>query len=100
MSFYNTILEQLGGNKFLTMTGVTNLIKSDKDLYLSMKLRRNKSKAQYLKITLNANDTYTMEFSKFNKQFDKTVVSLHENVYCDMLTKIFEDVTGFYTKLF
>ena len=44
------ILKQLGGNKFLAMTGAKNLAYDDNSL--NMKLPKNMSQANYLKITL------------------------------------------------
>jgi hypothetical protein len=95
------ILRQLGGNKFLAMTGAKNLVYSEKENnYLLMKLTRNLSGAQYLKITLTVWDTYTMVFSKVNSKTGeiKTVKEI-ENVYCDELQSIFSKVTGLYTRL-
>lgn len=48
MSVANTILNQLGGNKFIAMTGSKNFI--DCTTALSMHLTSNKLKAKYLKI--------------------------------------------------
>ena len=98
MTTANQILSQLGGNKFLAMTGAHTLINTGSGL--TMKLRSNKSKANYLKITLNAMDTYTVEFQKVNySKFTVSDVANFENVYCDQLQKIFTSVTGMYTKL-
>lgn len=95
------ILNQLGGRKFLVMTGTKNLVYCAKENnYLLMKLSRNVSGAQYLKITLTVFDTYTMVFSKVNNKTGeiKTVKEI-ENVYCDELQKVFTSVTGLYTIL-
>jgi len=95
------ILRQLGGNKFLAMTGTKNLVYSAKENnYLLMKLTKNLSGAQYLKITLTVWDTYTMVFSKVNSKTGeiKTVKEI-KNVYCDELQSVFSKVTGLYTRL-
>lgn len=92
-----TILQQLGGNKFLAMTGAHNLGAGEN--YLQMKLRKSNSKAQYLIITLMPNDTYKMEFVKLNRQLDRTIVKQYDDVYFDMLQKLFTEETGMYTKL-
>ena len=98
MTTANQILSQLGGNKFLAMTGANTLINTG--LGLTMKLRSNKSKANYLKITLNEMDTYTVEFQKVNySKFTVNDVAAFENVYCDQLQKVFTLITGMYTKL-
>ena len=56
-------LEQLGGSKFLAMTGANHLLSDGNTL--RMNLPKNASKANRLWITLNADDTYTMNFFKF-----------------------------------
>lgn len=92
----NTILNQLGGRRFLAMTGSTNLVGGKNSL--SMKLKRNSSKCNYLRITLNSMDTYDVEFISIigtkistKKQFT--------NIYNDQLVNIFENETGYYTSL-
>ena len=59
-----TILEQLGGNKFLAMTGAKNLGFSKDSL--SMHLPKNMSKANRLTIKLEWDDTYTMRFYRYS----------------------------------
>jgi hypothetical protein len=90
-------LIQLGGRRFLAMTGCTNLI-CDK-YTMTMKLRRNKSGAQWIKITLNAMDLYDVEFIKMNRNYELITVSEHKGLYSDDLAPTFEEVTGMYTSL-
>ena len=97
MQIAQTILNQLGGNKFIAMTGSKNFGAGEN--YLSMNLTRNKIKAQYLTITLNSMDTYDMCFFSVDKQFNRTVKASIEGVYCDMLQDIFTQHTGLYTHL-
>lgn len=92
------ILKQLGGNKFLAMTGSKNL-SFDKGGVLQMKLTRNQAKAQYLRVELTPMDTYTMYFFAFDKNYNKTVDVVKEGVYCDTIQDVFTSVTGLYTKL-
>lgn len=113
---YVTIAEQLGGNKFLAMTGSKFLYHGRDDngyVNLMVKLARNQSKAQYLKIQYNSMDLYDLEFSRIKrtqnpeykdiglKIYDEEYITLKtfENVYGDQLEEIFEDVTGLYTRL-
>lgn len=93
-----TILKQLGGNKFLAMTGAYGLGSTGSGL--QMKLRRNQSGANILNIELNEMDTYDVIFSKFSpsKGTLKKVKKI-EDAYCDMLVPIFEGVTGYITSL-
>ena len=93
-----TILEQLGGNKFCVMTGAKNLGGTENSL--SMRIGRNSSNSNYLKITLNMMDLYDMEFCKLTRMGEKKSVTEYNNVYNDMMTDIFTKHTGMYTKLF
>lgn len=94
----NTILNQLGGRKFITMTGSHSFTAGAN--FLTMKLRRNLLNAQYLKIELTSMDDYTMKFVSFNsKTGDMVEKAVVEGVYCDMLQSIFTEKTGLYTSL-
>ena len=93
-----TILEQLGGNKFCMMTGAKNLAGDENSL--SMRIGRNSSNSNYLKITLNSMDLYDMEFAKVSRMGEKKSVTEYSDVYNDMLTDVFTEHTGMYTKLF
>lgn len=108
MEIAKTILDQLGGNKFLVMTGVTHLLADGNTL--RMTLPKNASKANRLYITLDSTDTYTMRFFRYTpgrlnkKTFawseDKTEeIKLVNGVYCDMLQEIFTAITGMATRL-
>ena len=93
------ILRTLGGNKFRMMTGAKNFGVTANSL--SMKIGRNSSNSNYLKITLNAMDTYDMTFCKLTKgEFDQKSVTEYENIYNDMLTDQFTAHTGMATSLF
>lgn len=114
---YRDIVNQIGGNKFLVMTGSKFQYYGHDELgyvYLMIKLTRNQSKAQYLKIQLNGLDLYDLTFTKIKKTltplakelgikvYDEEVITVKEykDVYCDMLQDIFTSVTGLYTTLF
>lgn len=114
---YRTIVEQIGGNKFLVMTGSKFQYYGHDKLgyvYLMIKLTKNQSKAQYLKIQLNGLDLYDLTFSRIKKTltplakelgvkvYDEEVIIVKEykDVYADMLQDIFTSVTGLYTTLF
>ncbi len=97
MEIANTILAQLGGNKFIVMTGSKNFIASKESL--TMTLTKNKVKAKYLSVTLNSNDTYTMLFFSLNRNFERVSKSEKTGVYFDQLQSIFTEVTGLDTHL-
>jgi hypothetical protein len=96
MNVAETILKQLGGQKFIVMTGSKNFIAGDYSL--SFKLSRNGSKANYCRITLNGKDLYDMEFFKSFKG-DLKLIEKKEDLYNDMLQSSFTEVTQLYTRL-
>ena len=98
MSVAREILNQLGGNKFRVMTGAKNFMGFSNGLV--MKIGRNSSNSNYLKITLNSMDLYDMKFCKLTRKFEEKSVTEYSDVYNDMLTEVFEKHTGMYTKLF
>ena len=100
-----TILQQLGGNKFVAMTGAKNFgYESNMDngnVSLSFKFP-NKSGANVCRITLNSLDLYDMQFIRIRKkqgidQFKTTAE--HNGIYADQLQSIFTKETGLYTSL-
>ena len=95
-----TILSQLGGNKFCVMTGAKDLVcHKDKEgnPYLGFKFKMCR-KANYCQIALTPSDTYDMTFVKLQK-YDFKEVKKFSGVCCDMLCDIFEDFTGLRTSL-
>ena len=98
MSVAREILNQLGGNKFRVMTGAKNFMGFSEGLV--MKIGRNSSNSNYLKITLNSMDLYDMEFAKVSRMGEKKSVTEYNNVYNDSMVEVFDKHTGMYTKLF
>ena len=90
----NEIRDQLG-NKALFMLGAKNLMGGEN--FLSFRIRGSK-KVNYVKIALNAMDTYDMEFGKIWGGKYK-VVTKKEGVYNDMLHVMISENTGLYTSL-
>ena len=97
MTVAQTILSQLGGGKFVVMTGAKNL--ADYGNALGFKIPRNKSKANYVKITLTPADLYDIEFMRLDVRTGFTVLHKVEGAYNDMLQSVFTDYTGMYTSL-
>ena len=92
------ILRQLGGNKFIAMTGAKNMIRDDNEKSLRFKIGRNSSKANWVKIVLNGMDTYDVSFMQFRNNEMKTLKT-YNNIYNDQLQNIFTDYTGMQTSL-
>ena len=91
-----TILKQLGGNKFIAMTGAKNLMAIDNGM--CCKIGRNSKNVNYLRVKLNSLDTYDMEFINI-RSHKLTVKSEAKGVYCDMLQEVFTSHTGMNTRL-
>lgn len=94
------ILSQLGGGKFIMMTGAKDLV--DGGNYLMFTLRRGTAKdgINKVRITLEPSDTYKVEFMKINyKTLDVKTVKEYDDIYADQLVEIFESTTGLYTHL-
>lgn len=96
-----TILQQLGGNRFIVMTGSKEFINMGNGLRMS--LAKNKTSANRLDIVYDeGKDLYKMRFFRHTfskKTFETTVRDIinYEDVYCDMLESLFTEVTGLYT---
>jgi len=95
-----TILSQLGGNKFVAMTGAKSFGNTGNGLSFRLPGSRGftKNGINYVKITLNDLDTYNMEFGRIRGTNYK-VIDTQNNIYFDMLTDVFTDVTGLNTSL-
>ena len=91
----NTILAQLGGgNRVAAMIGVKRFGTSGNDLSIRFTARA-KDKINYVRIVLDPSDTYTVIFSRVNKN-GSTVVDTCSDVYCDVLREVIERRTGLY----
>jgi len=89
MKTTNEILKQLGGNKFIAMTGATCY--SDGNTLIS-KFKGSRV-ANIMYITLNENDLYNVKICKFKGMDIKTVKEVI-GAYADMLKPLFEKTTG------
>jgi hypothetical protein len=97
-----TILEQLGGNQFVAMTGAKNLFfLKEKAGGLQFNISsRNASNAGLVRIILEWNDTYTMQFIKVNSRTCiQTIKTEFAGAYCSDLCQLFTSATGLYTSL-
>ena len=92
-----TILDQLGGNRFIAMVGARNI--AGDDTSINMRIMKNKSKGNYLRIKLNSLDLYNMQFISIGKDYNLIVRVEKNNVYAEDLQDIFTSVTGLNTRL-
>jgi hypothetical protein len=93
-----TILEQMGGtNRLKAMLGV-NYLKFFPDGVEFAWPNKERSKGNLVRITLDPDDTYKVEFFNHSMSGRKPVRRI-EGVYNDMLVNIFEKQTGWYLRL-
>lgn len=98
-----TILRQIGGRRFVAMTGSHDFINLGNGLRMS--LSRNKTSANRLEIIYDEGaDLYNMRFyrqSFIRKTFECQTkdIKTYEGVYWDMLEDIFSEVTGMHLYL-
>ena len=94
-----TILQQLGGNKFIAMTGAKTLVKGKNSLtFAILSTAKTKNKANKVHIVLEPDDTYTMTFYRLIK-LDLKEISKHSGLNVDQLRKTFTSQTGLDTSL-
>lgn len=98
MTIAATILAQLGNGRFICMTGAKDMIDTGKGLRMTLPATMTKGRVNRLSITLDANDTYTVETAKFAK-LDYRAIDRLQGVYCDMLHETIRDMTGLATRL-
>jgi hypothetical protein len=95
-----TILQQLGGCKFIVMTGAKDFVGSDSTL--SFRIGRNSTSGNGVMIALTPSDTYTIELvrvAKVKGTMTRTILRRLQNVYNDQLQEVFTELTGLYTRL-
>ncbi len=100
MEVAQTILQQLGGRRFQVMTGAKNFI-GDANA-LSFRLPGTpgfvKDGINFVRVTLNAMDTYDIEFLRVRGRAIKPVTQVSD-VYAEQLRSVFRSYTGLETSL-
>lgn len=96
----NIIYRQLGGGRFVAMTGAKDFIADENTLIFKLRRGSAKNGINIVRITLNSMDLYDVKFQKYNyKTYDITDIKEYNNIYADQLKEIFEETTGLYTSL-
>ena len=92
------IMRQLGGGRFILMTGARYFV-ADDDYSLSFQIPRSNG-IQAVTIKLNGGDTYDMEFCKLNRTPPcRHIVETAHDIYYDSLQEVFTRRTGLATSL-
>lgn len=90
--FAVTIKRQIGVNTF-SRVGARDFVYSATDRYLRFAVTGRRGWATAIKVTLEPNDTYTVNLERMNKRtFDFEVVRTLELVYCDQLAEVVESL--------
>jgi hypothetical protein len=88
------ILRQLGGRRFLVMTGARNLMSFDKlddeRKWPGLQVQFPQGKAKYMRIALAPSDTYTIQFMTRTGKVAKEM----DDIYVDVLQRVVSDYTG------
>ena len=92
-----TLVQQLGGNKFKMMVGAKNFGIDGKSL--TFKIGRNSKGVNYVRIKLTSRDLYDIEFIQLRAGKVK-IKSKAKDVYADQLGKMFKKHTGMNVRLF
>lgn len=90
------ILRQLGGNRFVVMTGARDFVYGSNSL--TFRLPARMAKGTHVRTTLTGRDDYTIEMFRI-RNLTPHMVSKSEGVMCDGLQRAFSDVTGLATSL-
>lgn len=96
-----TILRQLGGGRFLAMTGARNLSSSENSLTFALP-RIAANKITHARITLDPSDTYTVEFLNCRltrSGLKQETVERSSGVCVENLQQVFTAATGLRTRL-
>lgn len=95
------LFKQLGGRQFCAMTSATfygGSFDANPEAKEQTILFKGSRKANRLDVVLDANDYYTLTFSRFTPKATKNVVSF-DSVSCDQLREVFTAHTGLYCTL-
>ena len=95
MTIAETIAEQLGGRRFVAMTGAIFFSQDGGDTLL-VRFKGSK-KANILEVKLNGKDLYDMTFRKM-RGTKLSLVETHDDIYCDQLESVFVRTTVLYTQ--
>ena len=96
-----TILAQLGGRRFMAMTGAKDFVGSDNTLTFTLPPGFAKDGINMIKISLDWTDTYTIEAAKVTMRPTPKyeLIQKMDLVYAENLRSIFTKLTGLDTSL-
>ena len=92
MTVARTIFDQLGGERFVAMTGAKNFVGTEDSL--TFKLGANPKRVSQVRVTLTPADLYAVSFFRVGR-----APRIESDVYCGMLEGVFCEQTGLCTRL-
>lgn len=97
----NTILAQLGGKRFLIMTGAKNLCGDREGLLFSLPAQFAEGHRNKIRVKLTPMDTYTITWywQRRGPIFEVLPVKEETDVYAEDLQRVFTAMTGLETHL-
>lgn len=98
MQVANTILQQIGGNRFIAMTGAKNFVGGSNFLAFALPRGFAKNKANKVRITLTPADLYKVEFFSMYRLDIRTIKEV-DGLYADQLQDVFTAETGLDTRM-
>jgi len=98
MTVSREILAQLGGGRFTAMTGARQFVGDDTSLTFRLPPTMTRGRASGMRITLAADDTYTLETFKIVR-FEMRIIETCRGIYEDVLRRTFTQMTGLDTSL-
>lgn len=93
-----TILDQLGGRRFLAMTGARSLTAGENNLGFRLPARLTKNGGSGMRIELNAHDLYDLKLFKI-VNLDVRTIEERSMVGAENLQSVFTEMTGLDTSL-
>lgn len=96
MNTAQIILSQIGGNRFVAMTGAKNLASSPDALHFKLPSNFARNGINSVRVTLASDDTYTIDYFKIRGTTIKNMAK-SVGIFSDMLQKDFTNTTGLNT---
>ena len=86
-----TILQQLGGEHFVAMTGAKNFVGTEDSL--TFEVGSNPKHVSHVRVTQTPDDLYAVTFFRRGK-----APQIMDSICCDILQELFTNNTGLYIK--
>jgi hypothetical protein len=99
MNTATTILQQLGGQRFIAMTGAKNILGGAAELQFHLPAKFAAKGINAVRVELTANDDYRVKFYKIGRGLKCAIVAEFDGIYANQLRDVFTATTGLQTSL-